>query len=69
MSIPILHHNFDATGLELFYDTSFKWLFIVIVSLVVSFTVLGMMFLAKKYLKNLIFIKKWMRVNHQYILA
>lgn len=53
MSIPILHHNFDATGLELFYDTSFKWLFIVIVSLVVSFTVLGMMFLAKKIFKKL----------------
>ena len=53
MNIPILHHNFDATGLELFYSTPFKWLFIVIVSLVVSFTILGMMVLSKKIFKKL----------------
>ena len=30
MSIPILHHNFDATGLEMFYKTPFYLLSIII---------------------------------------
>lgn len=58
MNIPILHHNFDATGLELFYDTPFEWLFIIIVALLISFTVVGMLFLAKKIFKKLNFYQK-----------
>lgn len=35
MSIPILHHNFDATGLESFYNTPFKWLLTIIILILI----------------------------------
>lgn len=39
MSIPILHHNFDATGLEMFYKNPF-YLLSIIILLVILFLIL-----------------------------
>ena len=43
MNIPILHHNFDATGLELFYNSPFYALSIIIL-LVILFLILLILF-------------------------